>query len=105
MAWTYLLECADGTFYCGSTTDLERRVSQHNLGEGATYTRISRRRPVRLVWAAYFERIDDAFAYEKRIRKWSRAKRLALIEQREEDLPALARGRNRRPVVAADDGE
>ncbi len=103
MPWTYIVECADGTFYCGSTVDLERRVSQHNLGEGATYTKLSRRRPVTLVWAAYFDRIDDAFAYEKRIRKWSRAKRLALIENRYADLPALARGRCR-PPPKPDDG-
>ena len=95
-----MLECADGTFYVGSTIDLERRVSQHDLGEGAVYTKPRRRRPVRLVWAVEFARVDDAFAYEKQIRKWSRAKRIALIEGRYIDLPALARGRNRRPLAA-----
>ena len=99
MAWTYILECADGSFYVGSTIDLERRISQHNLGEGASYTKPRRRRPVRLAWAADFARVDDAFFYEKRIRKWSRAKRIALIEGRYGDLPALARGRNRRPLA------
>ena len=94
-----MLECADGSFYVGSTVDLERRVSQHDLGEGALYTKPRRRRPVRLVWAVEFNRVDDAFAYEKQIRKWSRAKRIALIEGRTEDLPALARGRNRRPLT------
>jgi putative endonuclease len=105
MAWTYIVECADGTFYCGSTIDLDRRISQHNLGEGATYTRIGRRRPVKLKWAAEFDRIDEAFAYEKRIRKWSRAKRIALIEDRLEDLPALARGHSRRPLPEPDADE
>jgi putative endonuclease len=98
MAWTYILECADGSFYVGSTTDLLRRVSQHNRGEGAAYTLPRRRRPVRLVWAAEYDRVVDAFVYEKQIRKWSRAKRIALIEGRLEDLPGLARGRNRRPL-------
>ena len=98
MAWTYIIECADGSFYVGSTVDLELRVSQHNLGEGASYTRPRRRRPVRLVWAAELNRVDDAFAYEKQIQNWSRAKRIALIEGRLTDLPALARGRNRRPL-------
>ncbi len=82
MAWTYIIECADGSFYVGSTVDLELRVSQHNLGEGASYTRPRRRRPVRLVWAAELNRVDDAFAYEKQIQNWSRAKRIALIEGR-----------------------
>jgi putative endonuclease len=94
MAWTYILRCSDGTFYVGSTVDLERRVSQHNLGEGAAYTR--RRRPVLLVWAAEFDRVDEAYAFEKRVQGWRREKRLALIEGRGEDLPALARGYWRR---------
>jgi putative endonuclease len=103
MAWTYIIECADGSYYVGSTIDLERRLSQHNRGEGPIYTRLRRRRPVRLVWAAEFERIEDAYAYEKQIQNWSRAKRIALIEGRFEDLPALARGRNRRPLVPRGD--
>ncbi|MBC9732826.1 GIY-YIG nuclease family protein [Nocardioides marmotae] len=93
MAWTYLLECADGSYYVGSTTDLERRVSEHDLGLGAAYTRPRRRRPVRLVWSAEFNRIDDAYYFEKQLQGWSRAKRQALIDGRLDDLPALARGR------------
>jgi putative endonuclease len=94
MAWTYILECADGSFYVGSTIDLEQRLWQHNEGLGAEYTK--RRRPVRLAWAADFARVDEAYAYEKRIQGWRRAKRLALIEGREDDLPELARGYWRR---------
>ena len=88
MAWTYILECADGTYYVGSTVDLERRLWQHNAGEGAAYTR--HRRPVTLVWSADFERIDDAFAFEKRVQAWNRRKRRALIEGRWDLLPELA---------------
>jgi putative endonuclease len=98
MAWTYILECADGTYYVGSTLDLDRRVWEHNVGLGSIYTRISRRRPVQLVWAASFDRVDEAFAYEKQIQGWGRAKRIALIEGRLDDLPALARGRRRPPL-------
>ncbi len=58
MPWTYILECSDGSFYVGSTRHLERRLFEHDEGLGAAYTK--RRRPVRLVWAADFERIDDA---------------------------------------------
>ncbi|MGA8247861.1 MAG: GIY-YIG nuclease family protein [Nocardioides sp.] len=88
MPWVYLLECADGSYYTGSTVDLERRLSQHQEGEGAAYTR--RRRPVRLVWSAAFDRIDEAYAFEKRVQGWNRAKRTALIEGRLGDLPELA---------------
>ena len=90
MAWVYILECADGTYYVGSTVDLERRVWQHQEGEGegAAYTR--RRRPVRLVWSTDVDRIDEAYAFEKQIQGWNRAKRRALIEGRLMDLPWLA---------------
>ena len=94
MAWTYILECSDGSFYVGSTVDLERRVSQHDLGEGAAYTK--RRRPVTLVWAAQFARVDEAYAFEKQVQGWRRDKRIALIEGRYDDLPALALGYWRR---------
>lgn len=92
MPFTYMLECSDGSFYVGSTWDLGVRVSQHMAGCGATYTR--RRQPVRLVWAEEFERVDEAYAMEKRVQGWGREKRIALIEGRYEDLPGLAkRGR------------
>jgi len=90
VAWTYILECADGSFYVGSTVDLERRVSEHNLGVGAAYTRIRRRRPVQLVWSGEFDRVEDAFRFEKQVQGWSRRKRIALIEGRLDELPDLA---------------
>jgi len=90
MPWAYILECADGSFYVGSTTDLDRRVGEHNDGRGAVWTRPRRRRPVKLVWAADFARIDEAFVFEKRIAGWSRTKKLALIENRWDLLPGLA---------------
>ena len=90
MPYTYIVECADGSYYVGSTYDLERRVSEHNLGIGATYMLRRGRRPVRLVFAADFPCIDDAFAFEKQVQGWNRAKRQALIDQRWDDLPGLA---------------
>jgi predicted GIY-YIG superfamily endonuclease len=65
MAWTYILECADGSFYVGSTVDLDGRVSQHNAGLGAAYTRRRGRLPVKLAWAADFDRVDEAFAFRE----------------------------------------
>ena len=88
MAWVYLLECADGSYYVGSTTDLDRRVSEHQLGLGAAYT--PRRRPVRLAWAGEFSRIDDAFYFEKQVQGWGRRKRAALIAGEWHRLPGLA---------------
>lgn len=65
--YTYILRCADGTFYAGSTIDLDTRLETHAQGLGSDYT--SCRRPLELVWFAEFERIDEAF----RLRSASRA--------------------------------
>jgi putative endonuclease len=77
-----------GTLYVGSTWDLERRLAQHNRGEGAGYT--ARRRPVTLLYCEDYDRIEDAFRREKQVQNWGRAKRLALAEGRLGDLPGLS---------------
>ncbi|MDW4572221.1 GIY-YIG nuclease family protein [Microbacterium sp. M3] len=77
MAFLYILRCSDGSYYVGSTVDMERRLAQHQAGEGSAYTR--RRLPVELAWLGEFERIEDAFAWEKRVQGWSRAKREAFM--------------------------
>jgi putative endonuclease len=89
MAWMYILECADGSYYVGSTNDLERRVWEHNEGVGAKYT--ARRRPVKLVYAAGFASVAEAYEREKQVQGWGRAKREALIRDDYAALPALAR--------------
>jgi len=76
--FSYILRCADETFYVGSTVDLSRRLEQHQQGLGSAYTR--RRLPVQLAWSNEFARIDEAFLWEKRIQGWSHAKRQALID-------------------------
>ena len=91
MPWVYILECADQSFYVGSTTDLERRLWQHNEGEGARYTKRWGRRPVRLVWSFHSDSIAEVYAIEKQVQGWSRAKRLALINGDVDRLPALAK--------------
>jgi predicted GIY-YIG superfamily endonuclease len=89
MAWMYILECADGSYYVGSTKDLENRLSQHQERLGAKYT--SCRLPVKLVYSEEYECIADAFYREKQVQNWSRAKREALIIGTPEMLPALAK--------------
>jgi len=91
MAWVYILTCADGSYYVGSTRDLEARLEQHHIGHADAYT--SKRRPLKLAWALEFERIDEAWMAERRLHGWSRAKKLALIDGRVDLLPALARNR------------
>ena len=85
----YILECSDGSYYVGSTKDLEFRLSEHQEGTGARYT--SRRLPVKLVYSEEYERVVDAYTREKQIQNWSRAKREALINGTAEMLPKLAK--------------
>ena len=79
MSWfVYIVECADGTLYTGVTTDLERRVKQHNSGKGAKYTRA--RRPVKLVASFDAENNSAACKEEYRIKQLSRTEKFALIK-------------------------
>jgi putative endonuclease len=89
MAWMYMLECADRSYYVGSTINLERRLWEHNQGTGAKYT--SRRLPVHLVFASEFSSIEEAYTIEKQVQGWGRAKREALIRGDYEALPSLSR--------------
>ena len=85
--WVYILRCADGAYYVGTTrADLERRVGEHNEGTYDGWTR--NRRPVVLVFSQCFDRIEDAIAAERQLKGWSRAKKEALIRG---DLAALVR--------------
>jgi putative endonuclease len=90
MAWVYIVECADGSYYTGSTVDLERRLWEHNQGIGANFTKT--RLPVTLVFAEPSDSIETAFQREKQVHGWSRAKKRALIDGRWGDLPGLSRG-------------
>ena len=75
--YAYLLRCSDGSYYAGHTDDLDARVAQHQSGAYPGHTRT--RRPVQLVWSERFPTRDEAFAAERRIKGWTRAKKEALI--------------------------
>ena len=91
--YTYILLCGDGSFYTGSTVDLDRRLAEHQNGEGANHTR--KYLPVELVYCEAHGSIADAFYREKEIQGWSRRKKLALIESRENQLPEFSRRQTR----------
>ena len=88
----YILQCADGSFYTGSTIDVEARLEQHQNGEGANYTR--KRLPVKLIYWEDYDRIDEAFYREKQVQGWSRKKKMALIADDESLLQELAKCKN-----------
>ncbi|MEJ5363449.1 MAG: GIY-YIG nuclease family protein [Spirochaetota bacterium] len=87
--YMYILLCSDGTYYTGSTSNLEQRLLQHQNGEGAHYTK--KRLPMKLVYYEKYPRIDLAFYREKQVQGWSRKKKEALIKGDCEDLPKLAK--------------
>ena len=91
-AYVYILRCADGSYYVGSTrASLEARIAEHNAGTFGGYT--ARRRPVVLLFHQEFARIEDAIATERQIKGWTPAKKEALIQGDFAALTLLARGR------------
>lgn len=79
--YTYILECADGSFYVGCTNGLDRRLKQHNNSKwGAHYTKI--RRPVELKYSETFDDLKTARRRETEIKGWRREKKIELINLR-----------------------
>lgn len=78
MYYLYILECADKTLYTGITTDLERRVDEHNDTKlGAKYT--SSRRPVKMVYFRKFKNRSTASKEEARIKKLKKTEKIGII--------------------------
>jgi putative endonuclease len=88
----YILYCKDGSYYTGSTINLEKRIWEHSNGLGANYTR--KRLPVKLIYCEEFARIEDTFFLEKQVQGWSRKKKEALIKQSSKDLKRFAECQN-----------
>lgn len=89
MAWMYILQCSDHSYYVGSTKNLDLRFSQHQSGKGSRYT--TGRLPVQLVYCEEYDRVSNAFYREKQVQGWTRRKREALINGNPELLPTLAK--------------
>ena len=97
-AWVYILKCADGSYYTGSTNHLVLRLAEHQAGEGCAYTR--KRLPVELVFSQEFASEHEAFLRERQVKGWSRAKKEALIRG---DFDAPARLSKSRSPSRSDD--
>lgn len=75
--YVYILQCRDGTFYTGSTTDIERRLNEHNSGKGGNYTRV--RRPVKIIYKKSSPDRSSAQKIEAQIKGLKRKDKIALI--------------------------
>ena len=91
-SWFYILKCSHKSYYCGCTSNLENRLNEHQNGKYKGYT--SKRLPVELVFSQEFSDIDDAINAERKIKKWSKKKKEALIEGNVELLHELSKCTN-----------
>ena len=90
LSYIYILKCNDNSYYTGVTSNLEQRFERHQIGfYKSCYTYL--RRPISLVFYASFTDINLAIDTEKQVKKWSRAKKEALINDEYEALPNLAK--------------
>jgi len=90
--YMYILLCSNGQYYTGSTKNLERRLAEHQNGEGANFTK--KHLPVELVYYEEFQRVDKAFYREKQVQGWSRQKKEALINGETNKLHDLSECKN-----------
>jgi len=91
-AFVYVLRCNDDTYYTGHTSDLAERLRRHSDGRGAAYT--ANRLPVTLVHSEELPSLESAAARERQLKRWTRAKKEALIAGDHEALHRLARRRH-----------
>jgi len=96
--YVYIIECSDKSYYTGITNDLERRVIEHNTGflKGCyTYAR----RPVVLKYYSHFFDVNQAIAWEKQIKGWSRKKKEALFKEDWDKIKELAKSKYERNIL------
>jgi putative endonuclease len=94
LGYLYVLRCADGSYYVGSTTNMEVRLAQHHAGEGGSFT--AERLPIELIYSAEFPTLHEAFLAERQVKGWTRAKKEALIRGDYQVLVELSRSRTQR---------
>jgi len=87
----YILRCSNGQYYVGSTHDIDKRLAEHQCGEGANFTK--KHLPVELVYYERFQQIEDAFQREHQIKGWNRKKKEALINGQQDKLPELSKAK------------
>ena len=89
MWYIYILQCSDGSLYTGSTTDIPRRLNEHNSGKGGNYTRI--RRPGKLLFTESHQNRSEAQKREAQIKRWTKSKKLSLVSHNEVSLKQLSK--------------
>ena len=92
--WVYILKCSDGSYYTGQTSNLAKRLAEHETKSFPDcYT--ASRLPVKLIFSQAFNCREEAFAAERQIKGWNRAKKEALIRDDWNEVSRLAKSRSR----------
>lgn len=86
--WMYILLCSNGSYYTGSTNNLDRRLKEHQSGKGANHTK--KHQPVKLVYCEKYRHVAEAFYREKQVQGWSRKKKEALMYREISKLEKLS---------------
>jgi putative endonuclease len=89
--FVYILRCFDGSFYVGVTNDAEKRFAEHCYGIDPDCYTFSRR-PLQLAHVSEFHWVDEAIAFEKRLKGWTHRKKRAFVEGSWSDLKRYSRG-------------
>jgi len=95
MYYVYILRCAGGSFYVGSTQNLQARLKAHNDGRGAAYT--FKYRPVRLIYSEKYQSKVESLNRERQVKRWSHGKKEALILGNRARLKHLSKQRSYNP--------
>ncbi len=96
--YVYIVQCADGLYYTGITNDLERRLWEHNSGYNDTCFTF-KRRPVKLMYEERFTDINNAIAWEKQIKGWSRKKKEALFIRNWDEIKILSKSKSTNVIL------
>lgn len=92
MGYTYILQCANGEYYVGSTEDLEKRLHEHYSHKGGRFTKLNQ--PVKLVYKEEYASYEEAFKRERQLHKWSHAKKEALVNGDINKLKELSKSKS-----------
>lgn len=80
MYYFYILRCSDNSLYCGQTNNLQRRIQEHNFNKSKSAKYLRAKKPVKLVYWEEYSTLKEARQRERQIKRWTRAKKVALIK-------------------------
>ena len=92
--YVYIIKCSDNTYYTGMTNNINRRWQEHCYGQENKNAYTYKRKPLELVFYETFNDVEQAFKYERKLKKWSKAKKEALIQKNWDKLKTLSECRN-----------